>query len=93
MDTTPPVIQHCPLDKNVLLAGDSWGKVVTWPEPLAIDVSGESFMLLQSHKPGVMLPPGTTVVTYVYSDPSHNLAKCTFNVNVNSGEFFLNREK
>ncbi|XP_072013340.1 scavenger receptor cysteine-rich domain-containing protein DMBT1-like [Amphiura filiformis] len=89
VDTIAPVVTNCPSGISVLQDGDSIGKRVSWVPPIVSDNSGNPSVLMQSHTPGTVFPSGTTIVTYVFTDPSHNLAKCSFNVNVRSGSVVL----
>ncbi|XP_072014198.1 hyalin-like [Amphiura filiformis] len=89
VDTTAPVVTNCPSGISVLQDGDSIGKRVSWVPPIVSDNSGNPSVLMQSHTPGTVFPSGTTIVTYVFTDPSHNLAKCSFNINVRSGSVVL----
>ncbi|XP_072042250.1 hyalin-like isoform X2 [Amphiura filiformis] len=84
VDTTPPEIVSCPRDMVIEIEKGAWGKSVTWPEPRATDVSGNVKLLYRTHVPGSLFYPGQSLVTYTYTDPSHNLAACSFNINTRS---------
>ncbi|XP_072172386.1 uncharacterized protein [Diadema setosum] len=58
------------------------GTTVTYTEPTATDNSGTSFLVSRTAEPGDFFPVGSTVVEYVFSDPSGNTATGTFTVTV-----------
>ena len=55
---------------------------VVYNEPNATDNSGTAFLVSRSAEPGDSFPLGVTVVEYVFSDPSGNLASANFTVTV-----------
>ena len=75
VDTTPPVLNHCPDDFEYMS-----GRHVRWTEPTAYDVS-VNVTKLQSHWPGMFLLKSTFVV-YSFTDPSANVAYCNFTITV-----------
>ncbi|XP_072042252.1 hyalin-like [Amphiura filiformis] len=81
VDTTPPTVLGCPSDITTEIEKGTWGKSVTWIEPTATDISGKVTLLSRTHVPGSLFYPGQSLVTYIYTDPSHNLAACSFNIN------------
>ncbi|KAJ8038336.1 Hyalin [Holothuria leucospilota] len=85
-DTSPPVISSCPSDQTQLIQLGAASPVISWVEPTATDLSGNSTIMHQSHQIGTTFPKGTTNVTYVLSDPSGNIATCSFNVGVTIGK-------
>ena len=87
MDTTAPTILHCPSTININIEQGSFGSVVNWDEPEAIDESGDVTLLVKSHTPGAYFTVGTTVVTYLYRDHANNIASCMFSVIGSSGMY------
>jgi gliding motility-associated-like protein len=58
---------------------------VTWEEPTATAQCGE-VSVSRSHEPGSVFQPGTTPVTYEFTDASGNKSACTFEVTVSEPE-------
>lgn len=83
VDNTDPVISGCPSDISVQTTLDGTPVAVTWNEPTATDDSG-TVQVAQSANPGDMFNPGTTVVTYSFTDATGNDAFCIFEVSVAS---------
>ncbi|XP_070540818.1 uncharacterized protein [Ptychodera flava] len=81
VDDEPPAVNGCPADITVT-APDHVGIAVSWTPPSATDNSGEAVIMVSSHEPGDFFPIGTSGVTYQLSDPSQNVATCSFEVNV-----------
>ncbi|XP_077868937.1 adhesion G-protein coupled receptor D1-like [Saccoglossus kowalevskii] len=79
LDDQPPIIS-CPPDQTVdsIL---SYGTQVTWPDISATDNS-QSVSVFSSHSPGDFFTPGKHPVVYNASDPSGNMAECTFMIYV-----------
>ncbi len=88
MDLTPPVVSGSG-DQTVTTPLGSEGTSVTWIEPTVTDNSGRVTLVSRSHSPGSQFPPGTTTVTYVYSDPSGNTVTYEFDVTVVEGNLFI----
>ena len=65
-------------------------RVITWAEPSALDDSGVTPVLVQTHQPGDTFDVGFTIVTYTFTDGSGNSAECTFIVTIS--KFFLRQE-
>ncbi|XP_038068280.1 mucin-3A-like isoform X2 [Patiria miniata] len=80
-DDERPVIQTFPNDISVTIPFGSTGSVVNWPVPTATDNSG-TVSVTTNREPGSTFQPGTTAVTYTFTDPSGNIVTQTFNVNV-----------
>ncbi|KAJ8024243.1 Hyalin [Holothuria leucospilota] len=80
-DTIPPVV-NCPNNVSVQVPLGAEGRSVDWPEPTAMDQSGDVIVLVQSHNPGQFFTVGNTVVTYIFQDSSANNAFCSFHVSV-----------
>ncbi|XP_072046539.1 hyalin-like [Amphiura filiformis] len=80
VDTRKPNIQSCPFDIVTDLEVGSMGASVSWTEPSVTDESGNVTLLTQTHLPGKQFGVGTTTVTYLYVDPSNNIAACTFRI-------------
>eukprot|EP00057_Strongylocentrotus_purpuratus_P028659 XP_011683133.1 PREDICTED: uncharacterized protein LOC578978 isoform X8 [Strongylocentrotus purpuratus] len=81
VDNTDPVISGCPSDITVQTTLDGTAVAVTWNEPTATDDSGP-VQVVQSANPGDTFNPGTTVVTYTFTDAAGNDAFCIFEVSV-----------
>ena len=81
-DVSPPSIDHCPNDITSQTELESFGAIVNWIEPQAMDDSGTTVLLLQTHAPGTFFALGTTIVTYILSDAANNMAKCSFAITV-----------
>jgi flavin reductase (DIM6/NTAB) family NADH-FMN oxidoreductase RutF len=80
-DNTPPVISNCPTDIVVSVTGGSCDEVVNWVAPTRADnCSIASFN--STHNSGDTFSVGTTVVSYIATDPAGNVTTCTFNVTV-----------
>ena len=79
LDNTDPVIVGCPSDIEVDAVVGSSDVSVVWTEPSATDDSG-SVSSTRSANPGDNFPFGSTEVEYTFSDPSGNMATCSFNV-------------
>jgi hypothetical protein len=79
-DTGIPVINNCPSDLTVDLAGNCDG-IAIWNIPTATDDCGiQSFTT--THFSGASFPLGTTQVTYTARDFCNNVTTCSFNVTV-----------
>ncbi len=85
VDTDAPTILGCPGDINTSTELGSFGKTVFWEEPTVFDESGNVVLLYKSHKIGDTFTHGSTLVTYMFTDSTGNLAVCTFEVTVTSG--------
>ena len=83
-DTTAPEINGCPGDIKTTTELGTSGTRVTWNEPWATDLSGESHRM-QSYAPGTEFPIGETIVKYTFADDSNNTATCSFSVSVETG--------
>ncbi|XP_030829213.1 mucin-3A isoform X28 [Strongylocentrotus purpuratus] len=83
-DNEPPTISNCPEDITRTISSGS-GVSVSWLEPTATD-AGTTQRFLRSHVPGSFFQLGDTAVTYVFSDNSANLARCSFFVTVTLAE-------
>ncbi|XP_070546460.1 uncharacterized protein [Ptychodera flava] len=80
IDTENPVI-NCPLNLSTSTFIGTPFSPVTWPLPVATDNSG-TVHIRGSHEPGSNFSIGSTVVSYEASDPSDNMAHCSFTVTV-----------
>ncbi len=80
-DRTPPVVSNCPDDINLTAPSPFASSMAIWfPEPTAIDNSGQVPVLNRTHATGDKFPIGTTQVIYTFVDGSGNVATCTFPV-------------
>ncbi|XP_072013682.1 uncharacterized protein [Amphiura filiformis] len=81
VDRTPPVVRNCPTSFSVTTEPGETAAFVDWPEPSATDNSGTVFTS-STHTPPRIFPPGSTTVTYTFTDPSGNSDTCNFVVTV-----------
>ena len=86
VDTTSPEVVFCPSDIKTNVEIGTPGTSVTWTEPSVTDVSGNVTLLAKTHSSGQLFGGGITTVTYLYADPSNNIASCTFQITGNNGE-------
>ncbi len=92
VDTIPPHIYKCPVDKTLTIETGEEGAPYSWTEPYARDDgTGNATLLRRSHAPGITFPPGVTYVTYVFADNGGNEATCRFEVNVKTGLYGTSR--
>ncbi|XP_072046102.1 hyalin-like [Amphiura filiformis] len=82
MDTIGPEILQCPANITQTIEAGSYGYVVFWKDPVVVDESGDVALLIQTHSSGEMFPVGKTSVTYIFTDPSNNLATCSFTISI-----------
>ncbi|PIK52768.1 hypothetical protein BSL78_10343 [Apostichopus japonicus] len=61
---------------------------VSWVEPVVMDNSGTVSLASQSHRSGDSFPVGTTTVLYTYQDPSGNVATCSYDIIIVTGNTF-----
>lgn len=78
VDNTAPIISACPAD--IVIEASSCDQAVSWTPPDASDNC--SVTLTSTHEAGDVFEPGTTTITYTATDPSGNVATCSFNVTV-----------
>ncbi|XP_022082302.1 mucin-2-like isoform X2 [Acanthaster planci] len=81
-DTEPPVVTSFPSDITVTVPFGTESTPITWVPPSSTDNSG-TVETNSNREPGSSFPPGTTPVTYTFTDPAGNTVARTFNVNVN----------
>lgn len=81
-DVTPPSIGQCPAEVRVAVQQTTCEASVTWTPPVVTDNC--SAQITSDYQPGDTFPIGETVVTYTASDPTGNMAKCSFTVYVNN---------
>ena len=83
-DTASPVLTACP--GNVTASTDSGlcTATVSWTPPVATDNC--SVTLTSTHNPGDSFGLGTTTVVYTATDPTGNMASCSFDVVVTDNE-------
>lgn len=80
-DRTAPVISNCP--ENQVVNTNTGSASVSWAEPTAVDDSGQTPGLAQSHVPPASFPVNSvTRVTYIFYDNTGNFDSCTFTVAV-----------
>ncbi|PIK47309.1 hypothetical protein BSL78_15809 [Apostichopus japonicus] len=81
-DTTPPTISGCPANITETIELGQPGRVISWMEPTASDISGTAMLFSRSDAPGIFF--AVTVVglhrtiTYDFRDASGNIAICVF---------------
>ncbi|XP_038069618.1 uncharacterized protein LOC119738747 isoform X6 [Patiria miniata] len=82
-DNTPPIVSGCPVQGVTAMAPTSaTSAVVNWPEPTAVDNSGGVVTRTSTRSPGQSFAIGVTNVVYTFTDPSQNVATCSFTVTV-----------
>ena len=77
---------NCPSDTFIDIEIGSGDTSVSWLEPSAYDESGNVTLLVKTNSPGDRFGIGTTTVTYLFADPSNNMASCDFKITAQSGE-------
>ncbi|KAJ8041572.1 Hyalin [Holothuria leucospilota] len=81
IDTTPPTVANCPQEASAVVElGLSQGAVF-YTVPSATDLSGD-VTVASTSDPGQLLPLGSTVITYTFTDSSGNEAFCIFEATV-----------
>ncbi len=83
--TKPDII--CPKPISVEIPKDQSNISVAWPYPVAFDNSEKRVELTSSHNPGEVFQLGTTNVTITGTDPSGNVANCTFTVSLHATNY------
>ncbi|XP_072051832.1 uncharacterized protein [Amphiura filiformis] len=86
IDTEPPMVNGCPGQVRDSTTGGVFQTPVSWTEPFAVDNSGVTPTVTQSHQPGSLFPVGTTQVTYTFRDGAGNEATCVFDVIVSAAD-------
>ncbi|KAJ8021267.1 Hyalin [Holothuria leucospilota] len=81
-DTDPPTVFGCPTDMTVQAVPGEQCAVAQWNEPFAMDSGRGDIVTMQTSRPGRCLPIGDTLVSYIFTDGSGNVAACTFTVTV-----------
>ncbi|XP_071814131.1 uncharacterized protein [Apostichopus japonicus] len=82
IDTMAPTIIGCPADSEAFTELGTPGRMVSWIEPTAFDVSGTERLQSRSNDPNSFFTIGSTDVTYSFIDDSGNVAICQFTVTV-----------
>ncbi|XP_072045208.1 hyalin-like [Amphiura filiformis] len=80
VDTRRPQMVYCPSDIVTNVELGSIGTFVNWTEPSATDESGNVTLLVKTHSSGELFGAGESTVTYLFTDPSNNIAACTFQI-------------
>ncbi|XP_072046098.1 hyalin-like [Amphiura filiformis] len=80
VDSTPPRIHFCPDDISGAIELGILKKRVSWADPFASDLSGNVFLVSQSHFPGGLFSAGKTMVSYLFKDVVGNEEMCIFKV-------------
>ncbi|MEW5804371.1 MAG: HYR domain-containing protein [bacterium] len=81
VDTTPPMVSHCPSDITAYNDPGKQGAAITWIPPTFTD-NWRIASVTSTHKPGDFFPIGNTIVTYTAQDDNGNNATCSFTVTV-----------
>ncbi|XP_038051960.1 uncharacterized protein LOC119724809 isoform X2 [Patiria miniata] len=81
IDGTPPTILNCPASFTVSSDVSQSSGQANWTEPLAED-NVEVVSFTSDRNSGDFFLLGTTLVTYVATDPSGYASECSFNVTV-----------
>jgi hypothetical protein len=84
VDNTAPVISNCPTGASATLPQGASTVAVVWTVPTATDNSGGVVTSTSTHNSGDSFGFGNTDVTYTFTDPSGNEARCTFVVTVSN---------
>lgn len=79
-DVTLPTITDCPADLTETAASGDCEMAVYWLPPTSWDACMD--MVSASHTPGDTFEVGTTTVEYIVTDPSGNMATCSFVITV-----------
>ena len=85
-DVEKPEIINCPSDILTDIEIGSAEVPVNWLEPSAFDESGNVTLLVKTNSPGDRFGIGTSTVTYLFADPSNNIASCYFKIVVQGGK-------
>lgn len=85
VDVNRPTILNCPQNIQRAVEVGIGGTEVFYTVPQATDDSGIATLITESHTSGQFFPVGTTVVTYIFADPSGNTADCIFQIIINEG--------
>lgn len=78
VDVIEPTINGCSDDIIIDVISGSSGEIVVFPVPTATDNSGSVTLIDHTHDTGDFFPLGVTEVSYVFGDPSGNVAVCSF---------------
>lgn len=88
MDTTPPTVV-CTEDVAVTLELGDAGRMVSWVEPTATDISNVASLQSRSHAVGTFFTDPSTTVSYIFIDSTGNTATCSFCVRLQFGKCFV----
>lgn len=80
-DTIAPLIQ-CPTNMTLDADAVTCSAIATFNSPLTSDNCSATLNLTSTANSGQSFPVGTTLVTMTVSDPTGNLASCTFTITV-----------
>ena len=80
-DSEQPQVTSFPEDITVTVPFGTTSTPVSWPTPTATDNSG-TVNTNTDRQPGSSFPPGSTPVTYTFTDPAGNEVTRSFDVNV-----------
>ena len=86
VDTSPPQILNYPSNIESTTEVGLTGQIITWNEPSAVDASGNVTLLLKTHSSGDIFNAGSTTVFYMFEDSSHNIAVCSFIIQITAGK-------
>ena len=89
MDTNAPEVLGCSANITASVEAGSFGAIVTWKEPSAVDASGNATLLIKTHSPGDFFHVGNTSISYVFVDYANNMATCRFFVSISMGKWIL----
>ena len=90
MDTSPPEIVDCLRHVTETIDLGEERKRIYWPEPKALDKSGNVSLIFQSHQSGSYFSIGSTDVSYLFSDGFGNVAYCNFTISLTTGKIEVN---
>ncbi|XP_022108062.1 sushi, von Willebrand factor type A, EGF and pentraxin domain-containing protein 1-like [Acanthaster planci] len=83
-DIMPPTLRVCPGSLSGSMSGQTFGVVLSFNEPMAVDNSGAQLTLIKT-PPDIASPYNFTQdtdVSYVFTDPAGNSVSCNFTVSI-----------
>ena len=84
VDDVAPWFTNCPND-IIEYAGDMYGAVVEWDEPIAEDNVGIEEPIERTHLPGDYFQEGVHHIENVAQDKAGNEAVCEFTITITAG--------
>ncbi|XP_071840115.1 uncharacterized protein [Apostichopus japonicus] len=81
-DNEPPTVIGCPSDITLVAEGNAPCVTARWTDPFVVDNGPGEVVTTQTSMSGNCFALGDTLVSYIFTDSSGNIATCTFNVNI-----------